>query len=153
MKHIAVVLALFIIVISAGNQASGADTVLTAAEVNKLFSDKTMTIMSTRSKKKGGTEQPFKAHTSSMGSVRALSDEGASDSRQWSVSENGRFCFSRSFKRKHGGSTCGFIVTDGSGTYRLYKSKNVKVKSGQVVGAKKKDLLLIFSNFTSGNTL
>ena len=71
MKQIILVLASFIIAISAGSQANGADTILTATEVNALFSDKTMTVITTGYKKKSEKE-PFKVHTSNIGAARGF---------------------------------------------------------------------------------
>lgn len=152
MKNFILLIAAGIMIISVGSQAYGADKILTPAEVTSLFSDKTMTAVSLGHKDKN-REKPFKVFTSGMGAVRTMSETGAVDSRSWSVTEKGQICFSSSFKNRKGGATCGYLVTDGGGTYRMYDSKKLQSRGGKVGGAKKKDLKLIFSQFVSGNSL
>jgi len=153
MKNIALALTSLIAVVLLGNQAIAEDVVLSAAQVTKLFSDRTMTVEQVKHK----DEAPFRVYTASNGMVRSRHNDEDSDNRTWKTSENSRFCFSRSFRRQRStnasGSTCGFIVTDGGGVYRLYQSKKLKVENGQLVGVKKNDLLLNFSSFSAGNTL
>lgn len=153
MKHIALAFISLLAFLLLNNHAIAKDVILSAAQVNKLFSDRTMTVEQV--KQKDG--DPFRVHTASDGMVRSRHNDEDSDNRTWKTSENGRFCFSRSFTRQRHqnakGSTCGFMVSDYSGTYRLYQSKNIKVENGQLVGVKEIDLLLIFSSFSAGNTL
>jgi hypothetical protein len=153
MKNIALTLTSLIAVILLGNQAIADDIVLSAAQVTKLFTDRTMTVELVKQK----DEPPFRVYTASDGMVRNRHNDEDSDNRTWKTSENGRFCISRTFRRQRlanaSGSTCGFIVTDGSGVFRLYESKKVTVESGQLVGVERNDLLLNFSSFSAGNTL
>jgi hypothetical protein len=129
-----------------------AEKLLTVGEVQKLFNDKTMTVHNERQDGKNTREEPFKAFTSSMGIAKTVFDDESSITRAWHVADDGRMCFSRPLTRRKQGSTCGFIIKDGR-DYLFYDSKDIKEKSGKVVGLKRKDLLVRFSDFTSGNQL
>lgn len=138
--------------ISLGSQANGADKILSPAEITQLFTDKTMTAV-VMGRRGNDREKPFKVFTSAMGAVRTLSETGAVDSRSWSVTDKGQMCFSSSFSNRKGGGTCGYIVADGSGAYRMYDTKKLQERGGVVAGAKKNDLILVFSEFVAGNIL
>lgn len=138
--------------ISLGGQANSADAVLSPAEITQLFTDQTFTAVSFE--RKGKIQgNPFKVFASGMGLIRSLSETGAVVSRSWSVTDKGQMCFSSSFTNRKGGGTCGFLVTDGSGTYRMYNSKKLEQRGGVIAGAKRNDLILEFSGFVAGNSL
>lgn len=154
MKYITLFIVSSALVVFAMNLVNAADILPDPAQLTSLFQGKTVTITNGRpADKRGGPDQPVNVYFSEMGILEYLNDEGESNYRKWTVSENGLFCVSRNFKRKEQAMTCGTIVGDDSGEYRLYKSSDIKVKSGQVVGMKKKEMLLIFSNFVTGKKL
>ncbi len=129
------------------NQAFCAETVLSVAQIKKLFSNKTMTVKQVKHK----DAKPMKVYTDINGAVRVKDEKKGLDKRTWHTSKNGRLCFSRSFRRHDAsGSTCGFIVSDGSGSYRFYQSRTAEIQYGKLVGPKKKDLILVFSHFSKG---
>ncbi|WP_163337233.1 hypothetical protein [Desulfopila sp. IMCC35008] len=151
MKSVVAVIGVSMLMLTIGAVNCSAEKLLTAREVQNLFNDKTMTVQNERKSGKNTREEPFKAFTSSMGIAKTVYDD-SSQTRAWNVADDGRMCFSRSLSRRRQGQTCGFIIQDGD-TYLLYESKDIKEKSGRVVGLKKKDLLVSFTDFTSGNQL
>jgi len=152
MKYVFAVIGVCVFLVTLGVVNCSAEKLLIVKEVQNLFSDKTMTVQNERTGGKNTREEPFKAYTSSMGIAKTVYDDDSSQTRAWHVADDGRMCFSRSLSRRRQGSTCGFVIQDG-GTYLLYESKDIKEKSGWVVGLKKKDLLVSFTDFTSGNQL
>lgn len=130
-----------------------AETLLKPAELNNLFSDSTFTVTNARSHSKNYKKQ-FRTFTAKSGLARVELEDGASQSRTWSVNEDGQLCFSRSLNRKDGGATCGFVVTEDRTTFRFYKSKKIKQRSaGTVSGIKRRDLVLTFTGFVRGDKL
>lgn len=153
MKYLSMIFAAGIVLVSITPLSTMAETLLTASQVQELFADKTMTVTNGRpDDKKGGHEEPFKVYTSNMGIAKTVYDDESSQTRAWHVSDDGRLCFSRSLSRRRQGTTCGYIIKD-ENQYLLYTSKDIKEKNGKVVGVSKKDLLIIFSDFKSGNML
>lgn len=152
MKSVLLVAVTCVFLVTFGSVTCNAEKLLTATEVQNLFNDKTMTVQNEQVDAKNKRAEPFKASTSSMGIAKTVYDDDSSQTRAWHVADDGRICFSRSLSRRRQGSTCGFIIEDG-GAYLMYESKDIKEKSGRVMGLKKKDLLLRFTDFTSGNNL
>lgn len=152
MKSVLAVIGVCLFLVTQGTAHCSAETLLTAKEVRSLFSDKTMTVQNERKSGKNTRVEPFKAFTSSMGIAKTVYDDDSSQTRAWNVADDGRMCFSRSLSRRKQGKTCGFIIQNGD-MYLLYNSKDIKVKNGRVVGLKKKDLLVSFTDFISGNQL
>lgn len=152
MKHFILLCVTCIMTISLTGQANSADAILSPAEITQLFTDQTFTAVSYERKDRA-QGKPFKVFTSGMGLVRSLSETGAVVSRAWSVTDKGQVCFSSSFTNRKGGGTCGFLVTDGGGTYRIYNSKKLKERGGVIAGAKRNDLILELSGFVAGNSL
>ena len=150
MKHFAVLFSGLSLLLSVAGSGQ-AETLLTAAEVRALFSEKTFTV-TTGPGKNNGREHPFKVYTSEMGIAKTLFDDETGQTRLWSIGSDDRFCFSSSFNRNRRGKTCGVIVKDGS-DYKLYESDEIREKSGRLVGMYSKDLLFIFSDFQDGNKL
>lgn len=154
MIRIAMYVLSFCMMILTCNQVEAADSLPGADQLTTLFLGKTATITNGRPKgKRGGPDKPVKVYFSEMGVVEYLDDQGTSNYRTWSVSDDGLFCVSRNFKRRNQGVSCGTVVEGDNGEYRLYKSKDIKMKSGRVVGVDKKDRLLIFSAIVDGRQL
>jgi len=118
--------------------AKGKD--LIPAELNSLFSDKTFSVKDLRDPGK----EASKVYATDMGGLRIIQASGASSTRAWSVRENGTFCYSAPATNRKGGGTCGYIVTEGQGAYKMYKQKG-KDRKGKA--------LFLFSNFKQGNQL
>lgn len=152
MKSVVAVIGLCVFLVTLGAVNCSAEKLLTGKEVQDLFNDKTMTVQNEQKGGKNTREEPFKAFTSSIGIAKTMYDDDSSQTRAWKVAEDGRMCFSRSLSRRRQGQTCGFIIQDGT-TYLMYESKDIKEKSGRVIGLKKKDLLVSFTDFVSGNQL
>ncbi len=127
--------------------------VLNAAEVSRLFVDKTMNVLGENVDKKTGEQWKYKAYASEMGGLLVIFESGARQTRSWSVSDDGAFCIGTVMGRSTGGATCGYIVPQGNGVYKMYKARHVYEKDGRVVGAKQTKLLVTFSNFKKGNSL
>lgn len=134
--------------------SSGTDEkLLSSKQIRALFTEKTMTVTNVKDSKKGDSKR-VKLYTSQAGTAQTLLDEGETRTRIWHVTDDGRICFSRPITRRNQGSTCGQIVYDGQGVYRMYLTKDIKQnKNGRISGASKKDLLLEFSNFKKGSDL
>ncbi len=127
--------------------------VLNAAEVSQLFVDKTMYVVGEERDKKTGDNWKYKAYTSEMGGLLVIFESGARQNRTWSVQDDGAFCIGRDMGRLTGGATCGYIVPEGNGVYKMYKAKHVWEKNGRVIGGQQIKLLVTFSNMTKGNNL
>jgi hypothetical protein len=113
---------------------------LTPAELNSLFSDKTFSVENLRETGK----EASKVYATDMGGLRIIAASGASSTRAWSVRENGTFCYSAPATNRKGGGTCGYIVHEGQGMYKMYKQKG-KDRKGKA--------LFLFSNFQKGKQL
>lgn len=154
MKYFCLSLVAFFFLITSAFQANAEKAVLTAAQIKKQFAEKTMTVTNARpDSKKGGKDQPFRVFLSEMGVTRVEGSDDQSQNRAWYIAEDGRLCFSRPFSRRHRGKTCGQIVRDDQDQYWMYQTKDIRIKSGSLVGMSKKDLLIMFSDFTPGNDL
>ncbi len=127
--------------------------VLNAAEVSQLFVNKTMNVVGDKTDKRTGDNWKYKAYTSEMGGLLVIFESGARQNRTWSVQDDGAFCIGRDMGRRTGGSTCGYIVPEGNGVYKMYKAKHVWERDGRVVGGKQIKLLVTFSNLQEGNKL
>ena len=106
-------------------------TVLSASEVNDFFSDRTMKIKEEVPDKKTGITGELTAFFSKMGAVRAIYDDGSSDSYTWSVTKDGAFCARKNRRWRDG--VCGFVVKDNNG-YALYVNKRGNQKAKAVDG-------------------
>jgi hypothetical protein len=134
--------------------AIASQTGLSSAEIQKLFSDKTMTVTEVERDKKNKENSTFTAHLSKMGAARAIYPDGAATTYGWSVDEKGRVCFGR-MKRKT--AVCGFITDAGGGTYNFYTSKKTSkrtvMKDDKPVKDKNWKLSTTFSDFKDGEKL
>lgn len=145
----------FLCIFAFGNSLSAQDNPLTAREVTKLFSGKTMTITGPEPDKKTGEIISIKAHASQDGFIRVLDEEaiGPAKGRIWSVTEEGKFCYSYKLiqSSRSGGRTCGFIVSAGNGVYNMYHLSGTGKKSAdrnrKIVGGKGSKHIWTFSNF------
>ena len=106
-------------------------TVLNASEVNDFFADRTMTIKEEVPDRKTGQKAELKAFFSKMGGVRAIYDDGSSDSYTWSVNKDGAFCARKNRRWRDG--VCGFVVKEDN-TYALYVNKRGNQKAKAVDG-------------------
>lgn len=127
--------------------------VLNASEVSELFVDKTMNVVGEDTDKRTGEHWKYRAYTSPMGGLLVVFESGARQTRTWSVRDDGAFCIGKVMGRRTGGATCGYIVPQANGVYRMYKAKHVYEKDGRVVGGKQIKLLVTFSNLKKGNNL
>ncbi len=128
--------------------------ILNAAEVSRLFNDKTVNVLSEKTEKKTRKHVKYRAYFSEMGTLLVVFENGAREPRTWSVKADGALCLRR-IKRIHGGGGlfCGYVVPEGKGIYKMYKAKHVNVKDGRVIGGRHIKQLVTFSNFKKGNTL
>lgn len=124
--------------------------VLSAQQVTKLFNNKSMTAT------EAGTNRSVEIHASSNGGLGIAGEDNIGpqgDSRRWSVTKEGKFCYSkdltiktRVMKRK-----CGFIVPVGSGAYEMYHmggaSTQKQSRNPKNVGGKGSKHIWTFSNF------
>ena len=111
--------------------AMASKTVLNASEVNDFFADRTMTIKEEVPDRKTGQKGELKAFFSKMGGVRAIYDDGSSDSYTWSVNKDGAFCARKNRRWRDG--VCGFVVKEDN-TYALYVNKRGNQKAKSVDG-------------------
>ncbi len=129
-------------------------TVLNAAEVTAFFSDRTMSIKEIIPDKKTGETGELKAFFSNLGGVRAIYEDGSSDSYTWSVTKDGAFCAMKNRRWRDG--VCGFVVKDND-TYSLYVNKrgNQKAKAveGRAVFDNRWKHFLTFSDIHEGEQL
>ncbi len=128
---------------------------LNAAEVAQLFSNTTFNVVSENKDKETGELRTSRVYAHEMGALRVVFDSGAIENRSWSVNDKGALCISRKQGSRRGarGDLCGYLVTEDSATFGMYKAKFVDHKDGRAVKAKSKKLLMTFSNFQQGNTL
>jgi len=138
--------------------SSAQNEALSAKEVTQLFRGKTFTVTVVKPDKKTGKKiSPFNVHASQNGMINVAGEPeigtGADEERLWTVSEEGQFCYSRKLiasSRRMGG-TCGFIVPDGAGAYKMYSLSGSKKRSKdtnrKIVGGKGSTHLFTFSNF------
>jgi hypothetical protein len=138
--------------------SSAQNKALSAKKVTQLFKGKTFTVNVVKPDKKTGKKiSPFNVHASQNGGINIAGEPeigtGVDEARLWTVSEEGQFCYSRKLiasSRRMGG-TCGFIVSAGSGTYKLYtlsgSGKRSKDSKRKIVGGKGSTHLFTFSNF------
>lgn len=141
-------------IMTTGQQACAEKMLLTVEQLKEQFTEKTLTVTNARpDSKRGGRDEPIRVFLSEMGVTRTQVDDDQKQNRAWWVSDDGRLCFSRPFSRRHKGNTCGQIVKDENDQYWMYQTKDIRTKSGSLVGMKKKDLIVMFSDFTPGNNL
>jgi hypothetical protein len=154
MKNFFFILVICCSIISFSADSSNAQKkVLNASEVSRLFVDKTMNVVGENIDKKSGKPWKYRAYTSEMGGLLVIFESGARQNRTWSVRDDGSFCIGRDMGRRTGGATCGYIVPEGNGVYKMYKAKHVWERDGRVVGGKQIKLLVTFSNLKQGNSL
>lgn len=125
---------------------------LDASEVSQLFLGNSVDIVGENIDKRTGEPWKYRAYASDLGVLLVVFESGARQTRSWSVSEDGAFCFGKPLERHKGGTTCGYIVPQEGGVYKMYKAKHLYHKDGKVVGGKQVKLLVTFSNFQKGNT-
>ena len=129
-------------------------TVLSAGEVNDFFSDRTMTIKEEIPDKKTGETGELTAFFSKMGGVRAIYDDGSSDSYTWSVTKDGAFCARKNRRWRDG--DCGLVVKEDN-TNALYVNKrgNQKAKAvdGRAVFDSRWKHFLTFADIQQGDKL
>lgn len=129
-------------------------TVLNASEVNDFFSDRTITIKEEAVDKKTGQTGELKAFFSKLGGVRAIYEDGSSDTYTWSVTKDGAFCAVKNRRWRDG--VCGFVVKEND-IYSLYVNKrgNQKAKTvdGRAVFDSRWKHFLTFSNIQQGEQL
>ncbi len=139
--------------------ALASETLLTQEQITKLFSDRTMKVtnvnfMTKRAIERKNLENSSRVFTTELGAAHA-NNNNTINVRGWFADEDNRFCFSRPLT--HGErdqkNTCGQLVWDGKSTYHMYRTTKLKQQGSKVVGKKKKELLLIFSNIGKGNRL
>jgi len=128
-------------------------TILNATEVSRLFNDRTVTVLSEKTEKNTGKHLKYKAYFSGMGALLVVFENGAREPRTWSVKADGALCLRRTQRTHRGGVSCGYIVSEGNGVYKMYKVKHVKIKGGRVVGGRNIKQLLTFSKFKKGRTI
>ncbi len=121
--------------------------VLSPAQVKKLFSGTTMTVTDPVPDKKTRTNPTYEVQASENGALRVTGEKGGQQTRVWSVRDDGSFCYSRPITRRKGGSTCGYLVPAGPGTYDLYKLRGKYSPNRKIVGASGSEHILTFSNF------
>jgi hypothetical protein len=132
---------------------------LSAKKVTQLFRGKTFTVNVVKPDKKTGKKiSPFNVHASQNGMINIAGEPeigtGADDARLWTVSEEGQFCYTRKLiasSRRIGGNCC-FVVSGGSGTYKMYTlsgygKRSKDGKNRKIVGGKGSTHLFTFSNF------
>lgn len=134
-------------------QAFSQDTILSAAQVNKVLVDRTSKIKETKPDKKTGSAKTYKAYFGDMGGVRTIHSDGAAQTYNWTIRSDGSLCFKNNVRLRRRGATCGYLVSDGTGSYRFYKAKGVKKNGDKVVSLGKSKHILTISNIKKGNKL
>lgn len=143
MKKVYLLLTPLMIALALNTTVLAKGNLLQPAQLNKLLSNSTFNVTDFHAKKENKQYQSYMAYTSDMGGMRVLYKDGASDSRAWSVKSDGTLCISRASTSKRGAGYCGYLESDGSGTYKMYRAR----------GGKKGKLLFEFSNFRKGNQM
>ena len=135
---------IFATISSAQNEA------LNAQQVTKLFNGKTMTAT------EAGTNRSIQIQVSSDGGLSIPGEDNIGpqgQSRRWSVTEEGKFCYSKdlTIKTRVMKRTCGFIVPAGSGAYKMYHmgaaSTQKQSRNPKNIGGKGSKHIWTFSNF------
>jgi len=130
--------------------SSAQNKVLNAQQVTKLFDGKTMTAT------EAGTNRSVQVQASSNGALGIPGEDNIGpqgQSRRWSVTEEGKFCYSKdlTIRTRVMKRTCGFIVPAGSGAYKMYHmggaSTTKQSKNPDNVGGKGSKHIWTFSNF------
>ena len=157
MKKSLLIVSLFFVTLLVSTHALARNTVLTAAEVNKLLTDHTMTITEAEPDQNTGKEVSFSAYFTDTGSIRTLHPDGSSQTYSWAIEEDGAICFRNNMR--WAGGVCGFIVSDDNapGAYKLYRNRRgtakAAKKNGRVVFMSDWKHFLSFSTLRPGNQL
>ena len=129
------------------------EEVMNSKQLEILFSDTTFNVTDLDTKNQGA-DKGVRVYSTPNGMLRVnRQEDNSSQNRAWTISEGWRFCFSRNLMRRKGGSTCGIIVSEGGGQYKMYRAYANKVKPDQVPKVNRKKPLLLFSDFVRGNQL
>lgn len=143
-----------IIMLFFGNTLYAKELILKASEVSTLLTDATVLVAHADPSLYKDESETFNVYFGEQGLIEVKSSEGGEQNRAWSINDDGRLCISRSFSRRHGGATCGYLVTTlGTGVYTMYKAKGVEVEGERAVSARNAKPILIFSKFVAGNQL
>jgi len=126
--------------------------VMSNSEVVQLFLDNTVTVLSEKMDKKTGKHIQYQAYVSKTGDYQIIFKNGVKQTRQWAVKDDGAFCITRVIGTERSG-LCGYIIPEGNGRYKMYKTRNKYIKNGQIVGARQIKVLATFSNFKKGDAL
>lgn len=135
------------------SQVFAKEAILDASQVNRLLVDRTMIIQEVKPKKKSTEVRTYKAYFSNMGSIRAIQADGSSQSYTWSIKSDGALCVMNNQRLRRRGANCGYIVSDYTGVYYLYKAKGTYEKDGKVIGARSSEHIMTISNLQEGNQL
>jgi len=121
--------------------------VLNPEQVRKLFSGTTMTVTDPIPDKKTRKNATYEVQASENGALRVTGEKGSTQTRIWSVRDDGSFCYSRPITKRKGGATCGYLVPAGAGAYDMYILKKKYSPKMKIVGAPGSTHILTFSNF------
>jgi hypothetical protein len=135
------------------SQVFAKEAILDASQVNRLIVDRTMTIQEVKPKKKETEVKTYTAYFSNMGAIRATLPDGTSLNYGWTIHSDGALCFTNNARLRRRGANCGYIVSDYTGVYYLYKAKGTYEKDGKVIGARRSEHILTISNLKEGNQL
>ena len=154
MKTILYMVGTLLLLVLFSPMAMASKTVLNASEVTDFFADRTITIKEEIADRKTGQTSELKAFFSKLGGVRAIYEDGSSDSYTWSVNKDGAFCAMKNRRWRDG--VCGFVVKEND-TYSLYVNKrgNQKAKTvdGRAVFDNRWKHFLTFVNIEQGEQL
>jgi len=155
MKKSLWIVGLFLLTLLFSNHAVARNTVLTAAEANKLLTDRTMTVTEAEPDKKTGKTVSFTAYFTDLGAIRTLHPDGSSQTFSWAINEDGVLCVKNNMR--WAGGVCGFLVSDDRGSHKLYRNRRgtskVQKRNGRVIFMSDWKHFLTFSNIKAGKHL
>jgi hypothetical protein len=141
------------ITLTFSSQIFAKEAILDASQVSRLIAGRTMIVQEVKPKKKETEIKTYKAYFSDMGSIRAIQADGSSQTYTWSIKSDGALCIQNNNRLRRRGANCGYIVSDYTGVYYLYKAKGTYEKDGKVIGARRSEHIMTISNLQEGNQL
>jgi hypothetical protein len=152
MKNAIWIVSLFLVTLLLTSHAAAKNTVLTAAEANKLLSDHTMIVTEVEPDKDTGKTVSFTAYFTDVGSIRTVHPDGSSKTFSWSITEDGSLCVRNNMR--WAGGICGFVVSDGRGSHKLYRNRRgsarTETRNGRAVFMSDWKHFLSFSDIKAG---
>ncbi len=135
-------------------QSLAMDSVLKAGEISSLLMDTTIKVTEAKKNKKTGKTLSYAAYFAADGTIRVQHPDGETEFFNWSVNKDDTLCVINNVRVWGSGPSCGYLVGDNQGIYKVYPMKNISSeKNKKYVSVKKAGHVLTFSNIQRGNHL